>query len=334
MDISSSLAANDVLALAELSSAIHIWRIDRATRPEPFPRAYPITQDAEMDLSPNISANGAWLAFTKGLSNDRQIQVINTRTGEKKHFPTVGTDKRSPLVDDSGRTLAYEGREGDVRSVYLVRQDSNMPTQVCSGCQSPTGWIKGSEGLLLSDAATSQIDIYWLATGELQTILAKPGAHVAQATWSPANQFILFTVTLDQGKDQTKEQAFVTRFPWGTKQPDSNWIAVTGPSASVQVPRWSGDGKTIYYLSDRDHSCCLWAQHFDPRAGRPVGQPFSVQHFSGRKFSPYVISSGHLNLSVAANAVYLNIANLRGSIWVGQVERLTKPLSSDFFRWQ
>lgn len=334
-DISSSLAGNNVLALTELSSVIHIWRIDDATRAEPSPKAYPITQDAEMDTSPTISANGTWLTFARGLSSDRHIWVINTQSGEKRQFATSGTYKGSPVIDDSATTLAYESQDGDLRSVYLVRQDSGEPAQICAGCQSPTGWVKGTEGLLLSDGAASKVNIYWLATGQLQTILAKPGTHVTQATWSPANQFMLFTVTPDQGKDegndQAKAQAFAARFEWGTKEPDSRWIALTEPSESVRAPRWSSDGRTFYYLSDRDDSCCLWAQHFDPRAGRTVGQPFSVQRFSGRKFSPYVISPSAFNLSVAGNSVYLNVADLRGSIWIGQLDH---PLSLDFLRFQ
>jgi eukaryotic-like serine/threonine-protein kinase len=319
--ISSSLAANHVLALTELSSVVHIWRIDHASEPEPFPKAYPVTQDAEMDFNPSVSANGEWLTFTRGLSNNRQVQIINTRTGEKRDLPAIGRDMRSPLIDDSARTLAYEAEDGELRSVFVVRQDSAEPARICGGCTSPTGWIKDGRGLLLSDATASKIDIYWLATGELQTILGKPGARVEQATWSQANQFALFTVTPDQRKDEKKVQAFVAKFPWGTKEPDSHWVAVTGLSESVQVPRWSADGKTIYYLSDRDHSCCLWAQHFDPRIGRAVGQPFAVQHFSGRRFSPYVISSSRLNLSATGNSVYLNVADLRSSIWIGSLRR-------------
>jgi WD40 repeat protein len=44
-------------------------------------------------------------------------------------------------------------------------------------------------------------------------------------------------------------------------------------------PRWSPDGRTIYFLSGRGGFFNVWGIHFDPDAGEPVGQPFQVSKF-------------------------------------------------------
>jgi hypothetical protein len=36
-------------------------------------------------------------------------------------------------------------------------------------------------------------------------------------------------------------------------------------------PAWSPDGNRLYYLSERDGSCCLWTQGLDPRSKKPAG---------------------------------------------------------------
>lgn len=327
-DISSSLAADNVLALTELISAIHVWRIDHGTKPLTA-TASKVTHDAEMDLDPSVSTNGQWMTFARGISADRGIWVRNKSSGKEEPFPAAGPDKFSPVIDDSGSIVAYESWDSGVPSVFMARRDGSKPVKICTGCQTPTGFFNGNEGLLMTDATASQVEMYRPATGELQTVLATSGARVAQATWSPANEYILFTSSVNHGN----VQAFASRFRRTANGPDSHWIALTSPSESVRTPRWSGDGKTVYYLSNRDNSLCLWARHFDPGVGRPVGKPFIVQHFHSLRFSPFSIVSHDFNLSVAGDTVYLNVAEMTSTIWIGKLDRAANPFSLGFSRF-
>jgi eukaryotic-like serine/threonine-protein kinase len=318
--ISSSLANDNVLALTDLSSAIHVWRIDHVTAPE-HTKAYRVTGDADMDLDPYISNDGRWLTFARGLSADRDLWVRDTLSGKETVFPAAGSDKFSPVIDETGSTLAYETWEGGVPSVILARIGGGQPARICVGCRTPTGWFNGKTGLLLSDASNTQVEMFRLDTGHFQSVLNKQGAFVTGATWSPANHYVLFSVSADHQNGQI----FAARFAPGASLPDPHWIAITNPTESAQIPRWSGDGKTVYYLSNRDNSLCVWGRHFDSSIGRPVGAPFAVQHFHNQRFSLSGITSHSFNLSAARDSVYLNVAEMSGTIWIGKLDRATYP---------
>ncbi len=321
---SASLAQGDVLAFNQLSPAIHVWRIDHATTPKTA-TAHKVTQHAEFDFSPSVSANGRWLTFARGLGGDRSLWIRDTLTGREKLVPVDGVDKLVPITDDQGSTLVYESSRSGVPSIYLAKPGAPVE-RICTACRNPTGWLDG-RFLLYSDAGMSEVAMYDTLTKESRTILSAPGASVGEATWSPQDRYILFTVSLHHAN----AQVFAARFPPGAKAPDRRWIAITGPTESTDKPRWSGDGRTIFYFSNRDSAWCIWGRHFDPIFGVPSGSPFPIQHYHSLDFSPAEISSRSLNLSVAGDSIYLNVAELNGTIWTGKITRKASFLHRAWF---
>jgi Tol biopolymer transport system component len=59
----------------------------------------------------------------------------------------------------------------------------------------------------------------------------------------------------------------------------SRWTPLTDSSEWGDKPRWSPDGKTVYFVRYRDSFFNLWAVRFDSGAGTPVGEPFQVTRF-------------------------------------------------------
>ncbi|HUH64210.1 MAG TPA: protein kinase [Terracidiphilus sp.] len=343
-DIAASMAANNVVALAQLgTSAVHVWRLDERV-PSGDHGLTPInatqdtaTQDSDMELDPSVSTNGKWLTFVSGLSANNGIWRQNTVTGEPKQLSPPGVEKRWPVIDDSGTALAYESRDpaSGKPAVYLRRVDDDRDLEICAPCENPTGWFHGNEGLFLADASEPTVDMYWVATGQLERAFwAKPNTRIVQATWSPANGYVLFAaceLVANSPACRDTLQAYAVRFPRNKNDKNSPWIPITGPTAhpneSVELPRWSGDGRTVYYISNRDGYLCLWAQSFDPAAGRPTDQPRAVEHFHSQQLSVSVISSRSFNISAGDHFVYLNISEMKSKIWLGRLESPPSPLS-------
>ncbi len=312
--ISSSLVGNS-LAIGQWNPAVHVWRIDYAGSPEQA-KATKITNDPEFDMSPSVSHNGRWLIFARGYSNDREIRVEDISTGMERSLHFAESSKYAPIIDDSGTTVAYEASEKGVPGIWVATLGGTHE-KLCSDCRNPTGWIGDAKAVLYGNSASTEVRVQDVAGGKPRTILSVPGSTVQDAVWSPESRFILFTVL----RPESNGQVFAVRFSQGANAPDNHWVEITGASDFSRKPRWSGDGKTIYYLSEKDGHWCVWGQHFDSILGRAIGKAFPVQHFHDQKFTPGAINANGLNLSGTGDSLYLNVLETGGTIWLGKLDK-------------
>jgi hypothetical protein len=79
-------------------------------------------------------------------------------------------------------------------------------------------------------------------------------------------------------------------------------------------PRWSPDGKIIYFISNRSGFYNVFGVHFDP-AGKNRAEPFQVSHFDSRALMiPKQIES--MELSLSKNRLVVTLSEASGSIWM------------------
>ena len=95
----------------------------------------------------------------------------------------------------------------------------------------------------------------------------------------------------------------------------SRWTHLTDVHGWADKPRWSPDGKLLYYILRESSFFNVWAVQFDGETGRPVGTPFQVTHFvdPGRRISPEI---GDFDLGVSAGRLILPVLETTGSIWM------------------
>jgi len=93
------------------------------------------------------------------------------------------------------------------------------------------------------------------------------------------------------------------------------WTRITDGKLWGDKPRWSPDGKTIYFVSGRSGFFNVWGIHFDPAEGKPLGEPFRVSAFGGHGLMiPKFIAP--VELSINEDKLVLNMAEVSGGIWV------------------
>ena len=314
-DTNPSLAENGTVAFVRIAGALHIWQIGRAVH-RGAAIASKVTEAAEVDICPYVSHNGRWLVFSRGLANHFDIWIKDTQSGNEAQFLAMGRRIFSPIIDDSGQNVVFEERENELPSVFEVRR-GEPARKLCTGCSSPTGWFDGNRAVFYREGAPSKIKLANLETGEIRTVIEESGTSLGEANWSPENQYLLFTVS----KGGEEKQIFAMYFPKSTGTASGKWIPITGASEWNDRPRWSGDGKYIFYVSTRDGFSCIWGQHFDPTSGKPKGPPFAVQHYHNLRSSVGIIRAQSFNLSVAHDAIYLNVGEETSSIWTGLLKR-------------
>jgi serine/threonine protein kinase/Tol biopolymer transport system component len=94
------------------------------------------------------------------------------------------------------------------------------------------------------------------------------------------------------------------------------WRRITEGKYWDDIPLWSPDGRTIYFVSDRSGFFNVWGIRFDPTSGKPVGEAFRVTAFEspGQMMSPRLVQL--IGISLAADRLVLPITEVSGSIWI------------------
>jgi serine/threonine protein kinase/dipeptidyl aminopeptidase/acylaminoacyl peptidase len=307
-----TVAEDGSIAFGRLSAALHVWRIDHAAIPRDVSPSK-VTAEAAVDICPNVSRDGHWLVFGRGSRTHRDIWVKDLRSGVETASVVSKFDKASPLIDDAGTTIVYEQREPQASTIWISRDRSQR--KLCTGCDNPTGWFGENEAFFYSGNVPSRIMIADLKTGTSRAALEGHSGSVGNADWSPANQYLLFTAS----PDGSRKQIFAVRFPHAIGQPAGNSSPVTSESELSDRPRWSGDGKTVFYLSNRDGFYCVWGQHFDSVLGKVTGAPFAVRHFHNTRISPGGVKQSSFAMAVSGDSVFLNLGEVTESIWTGKL---------------
>lgn len=323
-EVAPSLADNGTIAFEHLTGALHVWRIAHASNRKDV-GATKVTQDAAVDISPSISHDGRWLAFSRGLGGPRAIWTKDMQSGGESLFLASAQDKFSPIIDDSGRTVVFEGRDRGVPSIFTATR-GQPARRLCTGCSNPTGWFGEDRAVLYREGLPSKIKMVDLSTGEARVVLEASGYSLSEATWSPETQYLLFTAS----RGGNTKQVFAVSLPKSARSATGEWIPITGESEFSDRPRWSGDGSTIFYLSSRDGFSCVWGQHFDTESRRVTSRPFAVMHYHNPRFSPGKVVNRSFNLSVSGDSVYLNVGEINTSVWTGVLKH---PFFFSFLNW-
>jgi len=94
----------------------------------------------------------------------------------------------------------------------------------------------------------------------------------------------------------------------------STWTFLTGDDEWYDKPRWSTDGRTIYYVARHDGVLNVWGMDFDSTRGVAVGEPFQVTHFDGvTQILPNVVL---LELGISDHQLAIPMIQPAGGIWM------------------
>jgi len=87
----------------------------------------------------------------------------------------------------------------------------------------------------------------------------------------------------------------------------------------VDKPRFSPDGKLVYFTLDRNGSRSVQAVRFDVESGRPIGEPFLVYDFRSPRLSVLAVNLSDLELCVAQDKIVMLLAEANWNIWMTEL---------------
>ena len=110
----------------------------------------------------------------------------------------------------------------------------------------------------------------------------------------------------------------VVPFQSHTPPRKDQWVSITEHGAIPQdKPRWSPDGKLLYYASDVDGFRCIWAGVSTRK--RSVRSPLGVYYLHGARRSLMNVGIPLFQeLSLTTEKLFFNLGETTGNIWMAE----------------
>jgi len=194
----------------------------------------------------------------------------------------------------------------DGRDERLVRADT--PRIGWAFGWSPDGrWVVGTS----PRGPSSPESRVWLAPAvpdagtEAQVLASSTTESLWQSRLSPDGRWLAFNAVQDAGGGSI---VWVTPRSGGEKRrlTSNHWD---------DVPRWSPDGRILYFLPNRAGFWNVWAAPFDPQSGRLRGEPFPVTRFE--RPSRFIPSTAFF-YGLSRDRLVLGLADRSSSVWMAE----------------
>jgi len=312
MDVQASMAGNH-LVFASLSAQLDLWSLPADTdRAEPTGSIQRLTDDAFAHTYPAVSPDGSKVAFCLQRSGNRDIWIKDLRTAQEKQVSLPPGPSFNPNFSPDGETLAYRTSEKGTSVGYAVSLAAGGTQQaVCEDC-SDYGWSSDAKRLALVGKTPARISLLDVATKQRIALLEHPRYRLWNPRFSPDDRWVAFNAT-----EPGRSRILVAPVLDLGAIPEQEWVTIADTGWDDK-PRWSPDGNTLYFVSERDGFRCIWAQRLDSRK-RPLGAATAVFHAHTRKLSLSDVGPGDLAISVARDKIVFNMSERAGNLWLMNV---------------
>ena len=145
-----------------------------------------------------------------------------------------------------------------------------------------------------------------------QRVLLETSSHQFwQGRYSPDGRWVTFVaVRLDDAEGVELGIA-----PSGIRG-GATWTRVAADHPWPDKPRWSPDGRTLYFLSlSATGYLSLWGVRIDLARGSPTGAPFRIKAFDSPRWHIDPNLSG-MEMGVGKGVLALPMRSVKGSIWL------------------
>jgi Tol biopolymer transport system component len=242
-------------------------------------------------------------------------------------------DLRGPLRwSPDGKYIAYRHQRLErptasadpvmVTSLELVdvttgAADRQLTTPSSENPELAYGWSPKSDVVVATARgrrARGQMDILLLpiagapnAERQARFVTGSVEYSLWNSSMAPNGKWICFQPT----KSGTSRLALVPA-AGGTEK---DWTWLTDGRYWADKPRWSPDGRSIYFISTQGGIGQVWTIPFDPDRGRPVGEPYQVTAFDGS--AEYIpADAGAVELAIGGQRLVVPVVNPTGGVWM------------------
>lgn len=307
---STSVADDGTIAASVIDSDIDIWSVPVGMAPDTTLRSR--LQSPTEPAALSISRAAHQIAFV-GRTGETDVYVRNLSSGTEINITNNRNRERGAVISSDDVYVAYESRSGDDSEIRVFSFESNQNRLLCQSCGIPSDWSPENEYLLVSDGNPSGISRLSASDGERSELIRFGDGHVVDsARFSPDGRWIAFA---RRDEEQWVSQVLVVPANASSPVALSDCIPITNQEHFDGMPRWSEDGRSLYFLSNRSGNLDIW--HVGLNADkRPQGEPRPVRTFDTTRFSVATIPYEYLGFDVGDDRIYFTLQELTGRIYL------------------
>lgn len=291
----------------------------------------PITVSSMSALQPGLSRDGKLLVFRNQRGSKEELWAKSLNDGKETLLaPADDFSRTNPIWSRDGSELIYiRTNPSKLEQTEIAPQldralalrtfggsDEQVITSSMHGKLSPTDWTPDGKFILASsDWKTPErvalclfsINAAPNAETQMQVIASHPDYNLWQGRFSPDGRWISFNAY--KATDGAVSTIYVIPATGG------DWIPISEGQHWDDKPRWSPDGKTIYFVSNRTGFFNVWKVRFDPTTGKRLDQPTRVTDFESptQMIMPNIVP---LEMVLTHDQLVLPMLDTTGGIWI------------------
>jgi serine/threonine protein kinase len=303
--------ANGRIAFSSQNDNVDLWSVSGDTSAGgPFSQPVRLTQDLAEDEHPAYAWKAGKVFHLISRAGDSEIRRIDleSQSTESLASPKVRKARLITLPDASRLLFVTNPPELQLWSIQPGKPPEQMQVKT-KEIQFVVPWSISPSGThalaTLRGPNMRNLGLLELNSGRITKLLE---SNARQATFSPDGKH--FTALFRGG---------IWIFPFKQSVIDAGreGIEVVKPGRDVDLPRWSPDGKRLYFTCSSDGFLCIWTQRLDAMTLRPIGAPTPALHLHGSRVSlAHVPDIGAVALGVGPKSIIYSAGEATGSIWL------------------
>ncbi len=235
----------------------------RWAQAEVAPNVLQVTSHPADDLSPSLSPDGKWLAFTSKRAGNYDIWLKNIRTGATRRLTKHRADELHPVWESNQEYLVYVSQQSDahgdlyrlnLRDVNgeLIPKGEPERLTFYMGFDGYPSMSKNDQNIAWVSDRTGRPEI-WLMTKRRKNVRQLTHGGATHPAWSPKQEYLAFTSFRDDGNNgdiwllnlYAASELFERTTPLDSLERPM-WPITTGPAVDG-FPTWSKNANTLLF---------------------------------------------------------------------------------------